>query len=222
MRDIILLIIKDIKIQFRSHELLFEMIVLGLLLILITGLAFGPEFSEPENMAAGSIWIALSFVTVINSSRSFLIEREGDCLKALLLTGIDPGKLFLSKFLSSFLLINMAAIIIVPASLIAFKMMQLCFLLPLMIVVLLGTIGYGSVGVILAAMNNSPKSGENFLAVILFPIIMPLIIFAVKASKILFANGCLTKATNAIVFLLIYDFVFIIISYLLFDRIIED
>lgn len=222
MRNIILLIIKDIKIQFRSHELLSQMIILGLLLILITGFAFGPQFSEPENLAAGSIWLALSFVTVINFSRSFMIEREGDSLKALLLTGIEPGKLFLSKFLSSLILINMAAIIIVPASLIAFKMIQLSLVLPLMIVVLLGTIGYGSVGIILTAMNDSPKSGENFLTIILFPIIMPLIIFAVKASKILFASGSLTKASNALVFILIYDFVFIVVSYLLFDRIIED
>ncbi len=222
MREIALLIIKDIKIQFRSQELLFQMIILGVLLILITGFSFGPQFGEPDSMVAGSIWLALSFVTVTNLGRSFLIEREGDSLKALLLTGVKPGKLFLSKLLSSFILINTAAIVIVPASLIAFKMIKLSFLLPLMIIVLLGTMGYGAVGVILAAMSSAPKFGENFLAVILFPVIMPIIIFAVKASRILLVNGSLAEATNVIAFILVYDFVFILISYLLFGRIIED
>lgn len=222
MSNIFLLIIKDLKIQFRSRELLTQMIFLGLLLIMILSFAFGPQFSEPQNVAAGSLWLALSFVSVINLHRSFSIEREGGTIKALLLTGIDPGKFFLSKFLSSFILLNLAAVIFVPASLIAFNVITFSLIPPLLIIVLLGTAGFGAVGVVLAAMDASSNAHEYFLTIILFPLIMPVIIFAVKATRMLLISGDVSQAYSVLVWLSAYDVFFLVLSYFLFGQVLEE
>jgi heme exporter protein B len=198
------------------------MILLGLLLVAIVGFAFGPKPHDAEAVAAGAIWVALSFVTVINLNRAFTIEREADSLKAVQLTGIDSKKIFASKFLSSLALITLASCIIVPAALFIFNMIERAAIVPLTVTILIGAAGYSAVGVMLAAMSVYSNSGEGFLTIILFPMLMPIIMFGVKATKAVLLNGDVASAAGSLAYMIAYDVAFAAVSLFVFDRAIEE
>lgn len=222
MKEIIILIKKDLKIHFRTQEMLFLMIFLGLILVLIFSFAFGPQFNNSEEIAASSIWVALSFVSIINLNNSFQIEKDGKSFKALILTGVDAGNIFLSKFITSIIMLFMAALIIIPATLIFFNLLNIRLFSSLLLLFFLGASGFGVVGIILAAMTSSSNMNENLLTVILFPLVVPVIISVVKATKILFEDGNLINTQNWLKFLSLYDLAFLSLSYILFNLIIEE
>ena len=115
------------------------MVLLGLLLVAIIGIALRTQSGGQENVAAGAIWIALTFLSVTNLSHAFAMEKEGDCLRAIRLTGIDAKTIFFSKFLSSMCMIAMPTIIIVPITFFAFHITHFSVFIPLMLIILTGS-----------------------------------------------------------------------------------
>ncbi len=222
MKEILILTWKDLKIHFRIRDMLIQMVFVGLLLVVILSISFGPKFFNASKLASGTIWVVLSYISVLNLNRAFSIEKEGDSLKGVLLTSIDAGKIYISKFASSFILLLIATAVILPVTLVLLNAMKFTYILPLLILIILGAAGFCSVGVILASMNVTTNYSETFLSIVLFPLVMPVIIFTVNATKVLFEKGSLLGIISWLIYLALYDLVFSFLSYLFFYLIIEE
>ncbi|RPI78210.1 MAG: cytochrome C biogenesis protein, partial [Chloroflexi bacterium] len=92
----------------------------------------------------------------------------------------------------------------------------------LLLVIVLGSIGYVSVGTLLASMAVQTRSREMLLPILLFPLVIPVLIAAVKASGGFLEMRPLEEIWPYLNLLIVYDVIFVAASYMVFDYVVEE
>ena len=211
---------KDLAAEFRSKEMLQAMLVFSLLVILIFNFALELDRGARENVAAGLLWVTFIFAGTLGFNRSLAQEKDRGSLDGLLLAPMDRSALFFGKALGNLIFMSLVEIIILPVASLLFDMPLLQPML--VVVVLLGTVGYASVGTLLASMAINTRGRDMMLPILLFPVTLPLLMAAVRASgNILAANGWET-IVPWLNLLLVYDVIFIAIALMAFEHLVEE
>ena len=222
------LVRKDLALLFRTKDTLVLIFVFSVLVVLIFSLAFGPIFpQDPEDrgkLAASVLWGAFAFAGIILLNKSFDIERANGALHGVRLTGVDPANLYLSKVLSNLILLAVLEAVITPVALQfvqALDTLTLEILMKLIGVLSIGALGFCAVGVTISGIATSTHGKESLLSVILLPLIFPVIMAGAKCTVALLTTGGI-EGNFWILMLVIYSFVFLASSYLLFEFVIEE
>lgn len=92
----------------------------------------------------------------------------------------------------------------------------------LILVILLGSIGYTSVGTLLSAMSVQTRTRDILLPILLFPVVFAVLLSAVKASGGLLNGAGFSEISFPINLLIVYDIIFISVSFMFFDTIVEE
>ena len=224
MKDFLYLAWKDLLMEFRTKQMLNSMVIFSLLVIVIFNYSFSNILFNIEvaDIAPGILWIAFTFAGMLGLSRSFASEKEEGCLDGLRLCPVDPSTIYLGKVVSNLVIMFIIEAIIVPLFIVLFNFSDVKGLGGLIVIILLGTIGFILVGTLFSALTVSMRTREILLPVILFPIIIPLIMSAVMATQKVLSTGDLFTAIDEIKLLIVYDLVFFIASQLVFEYVIED
>ena len=224
MKDFLYLAWKDLLMEFRTKQMLNSMVIFSLLVIVIFNYSFSNILFNIEvaDIAPGILWIAFTFAGMLGLSRSFASEKEEGCLDGLKLCPVDPSTIYLGKVVSNLVIMFMIEAIIVPLFIVLFNFSDVKGLGGLIVIILLGTIGFILVGTLFSALTVSMRTREILLPVILFPIIIPLIMSAVMATQKVLSTGDLFTAIDEIKLLVVYDLVFFIAGQLVFEYVIED
>ena len=129
----------------RTKEMVSAMFVFSLLVILIFNFAFDLRAENLNTVAPGVLWVAIIFAGMLGLSRSFILERDQGVLDGLLLAPIDRSAIYFGKMIGNVLFISVVEIVVLPIFMILFN--QPANILPMLVgVVILGTIGFASVG----------------------------------------------------------------------------
>ncbi len=211
---------KDLAAEFRSRELLSAMLVFALLVILIFNFAL--ELAPKARLAAtpGVIWVTLTFAGTLGLNRSMATEKDRGCLDGLLLAPVDRSAIYFGKALSNLAFMLIVAAIVLPLYSVLYNLNL--FQAGLLGTVLLGSAGYIAVGTLLAAMAIQARTREMLLPILLFPVIVPALIAAVKASGGYLQGLAATDIRPWLNLLVAYDVVFTAIAYMVFDYIVEE
>jgi heme exporter protein B len=89
-------------------------------------------------------------------------------------------------------------------------------------VVLLATVGLGSVGSLFASIAVNTKAREVMLPLLLFPVAVPVLIAAVKGTAEVLAGEGLGAASSWVTLLIVYDVVFLVACLLVAEYILEE
>jgi len=210
--------------EFRTKQMLNSMVIFSLLVIVIFNYSFSNILFNLEvaDIAPGILWIAFTFAGMLGLSRSFASEMEEGCLDGLKLCPVDPSTIYLGKVVSNLVIMFMIEAIIVPLFIVLFNFSDVKGLAGLIVIILLGTIGFILVGTLFSALTVNMRTREILLPVILFPIIIPLIMSSVMATQKVLSTGDLFSAIDEIRLLVVYDLVFFIAAQLVFEYVIED
>lgn len=226
-RQITALIRKDLRLQFGSKETLALIFVFSVLVVLIFAFAFGPIFPdrlERGKLTASVLWAAFVFSGIITLNRSFTLERAHGALHGIRLTGVDAGSLYLSKVASSVIFLFLLEIVITPIALQlldVFDVVTIEILLKLFGILFIGTLGFCSVGVLLAGISTSTTGGESLLSVLLLPLVIPIIMSGTKCTVSILVTGGLED--RLWLYMLIgSSLLFLASAYLLADAVIEE
>lgn len=224
MKDFLYLAWKDLLMEFRTKQMLNSMVIFSLLVIVIFNYSFSNILFNIEvaDIAPGILWIAFTFAGMLGLSRSFSSEMEEGCLDGLKLCPVDPSTIYLGKVVSNLVIMLLIEAIIVPLFIVLFNFSDVMGLGGLIVIILLGTIGFILVGTLFSALTVNMRTREILLPVILFPIIIPLIMSAVMATQKVLSTGDLFSAIDEIRLLVVYDLVFFIAAQLVFEYVIED
>lgn len=224
MKDFLYLAWKDLLMEFRTKQMLNSMVIFSLLVIVIFNYSFSNILFniKVEDIAPGILWIAFTFAGMLGLSRSFSSETEEGCLDGLKLCPVDPSTIYLGKVVSNLVIMFLIEAIIVPLFIVLFNFSDVKGLAGLIVIILLGTIGFILVGTLFSALTVNMRTREILLPVILFPIIIPLIMSAVMATQKVLSTGDLFTAIDEIRLLVVYDLVFFIAAQLVFEYVIED
>ena len=215
---------KDLKAEFRTKQMLNSMAIFSLLVIVIFSISFGDLLSQAEIMdrlAPGVLWIAFIFAGTLGLSRAFTSETENGCLEGLKLCPVDWGAIYTGKCISNALIMFAVEAITIPIFIVLFNY-SISGLASLIIVIVLGTIGFVTVGTLLSALTVNTRTREIMLPILLLPLMIPVIIPAVMATGTVLTGGDLGTVSSELRLLLVYDVIFFVIGPLVFEYTIQD
>lgn len=213
---------KDLRLEWRQRETLAAVCVFGILVVFLFDFAFQPAGEASLRLLPGVLWIAFAFAGILGFNRAFAAERENRCLEGLRLAPIDPGLIYLAKALSNLIFLAIAEAVIVFAVSLWYNFSFLPSLKWFVCVVFFGTLGYVAVGVIFGAVAANTRMREVMLPVLQFPVIIPIFIGAIEAT-----GGAMRREPPAaflswLKLLIAFSIIFIVLSFLLFEYVLEE
>jgi len=211
---------KDLQAEFRSRELFSAMLVFSLLIILIFNFALELDIKTRQSVTAGVLWATFAFAGTLGLNRAMAIEKDRGCLDGLLLAPVDRSAIFFGKVISNLVFMLIVEAIVLPVYSVLYNMNL--FQPGLMIVILLGSIGYVAVGTLLAAMSVQTRTRDMLLPILLFPVAIPVLLSAVKASSGLLAGVPFEEVQFPINLLIAYDVIFVAVAFMTFENIVEE
>ena len=219
-RQITALLWKDLLIELRTRDVLASMLIFGLLTLTVFTFAFDLRTESVLLVAPGVLWVAILFAGILGLGRSYSHEREGGSLEGLLLCPGDRSAIFVAKLLTNLVFLGLLEIVLLPIFSAFFDVSVLK--LDVIGIILLGTVGFAAVGSIFGAMAANTRAREVMLPVLLLPILVPLIIGAVKATGVLMDGQPWSEAWTWVNLLIAFDVVYLVVSFILYEFVIED
>jgi len=221
MRAALAILRKDLRIEWRTKESLSSLIVLGVLLLVALAVAYDPTPETAPTLAPAVLWATFVFTGLLGIQRGFLVERENDCLAGLLGAPIDPASIFAGKLAANLVLLSAMQAIVVPLVGLFLHVDLAASFGGLLVVLLLGNLGFAALATLFAAIAVRTRAREVLLPVLLLPLLVPVLIGAVKATEHVIAGG-LAGARDALGVLGAFDVIFTVAGWLLFTYVVRD
>ena len=211
---------KDALSEMRTKEIVFSVLVFTLLVIVIFNFAFGASQKMMELVAPGILWVTFAFAGVLSLNRSFIPEKEQDCLEGLMACPVSREVIYVGKMLGSllFMLIIEAIALLIFAFLFNLPVLSL----QLATIIVLATIGFVAVGTLFSALAVNTKAREMVLPILFLPIVVPIIISAVKASELALSGESWSRLSSWLQIIGAFDVIFLVVSFLIFAFVIEE
>jgi heme exporter protein B len=211
---------KDLAAELRSRELIGAMLVFALLVILIFNFALELDLRTRGTITAGVLWVTFAFAGTLGLNRSMAIEKDRGCLDGLLLAPVDRSAIYFGKVIGNLIFMFLVEIIVLPTYSILYN--TNLFNPGLIAVILLGSIGYTVVGTLLSSMAVQARTRDILLPILLFPVVLPVLVAAVKASSGILQGFEWTEIMSWVNILIVYDVIFIAVSLMVFDYVVEE
>lgn len=222
LRVIWAIFVKDLKVEWRHRETLVSMCVFGVLVVFLFNFAFEPARAESLRLLPGLLWVAFAFAGILGFNRSFALERENGCLEGLALAPVDAGAIYFGKMLANLAFLLFAEAVIVFAVSLWYNFSFLPVFEAFGLVALLGTVGYTAVGTIFGAVAANTRMREVMLPVLQFPVAVPVFIGAISSTTGVLRGEPMEVYEGGVRLLVIFAVVFVVLSYLLFEYVLED
>ena len=222
LRKVVAIVWKDIVAELRTKEMFSAMFVFAVLVIVVFNFAFDLRVSgeRVRQVAPGALWVAFSFAGILGLNRAFVMEKDRGCLEGLLLAPVDHTAIYFGKMFSTVLFMLVVEALMLPVFT-AFFGVNL-FDLRLILIVVLGTVGFAGVGTILSAMTAQTRSREVLLPILLLPVAAPVLIAAVKATAGILDGLTMSEIAIWWQLLLAFDIIFPAVAFMTFDFVVKE
>jgi heme exporter protein B len=220
-RSATILLAKELRLEFRTRELLTGTVIFVLVVIVLFSFAFDPTSADSRRYGPGLLWIAFLFAGSLMLHPSFAREQANQTLDALRMAPISAFAILLGKMLANFVFLAIAEIVLVPVFAVLYNVSLTGVAGRLALVLALGTLGLVITGTVFSAVSAHARMRELLLPLLLLPILAPLLIAAVEATASLFAEQPALDRTW-LTFLGGFDIVFLTASWLLCDFLLEE
>lgn len=220
LRAMTAIVRKDLSAEWRSRELFTAMLVFALLVILIFNFALELDARARVSVTSGVLWVTFAFAGTLGLNRSMATEKDRGCLDGLLLAPVDRAAIYFGKAIGNLIFMLIVELIVLPIYSVLYN--TNLFRPGLLLVVLLGSVGYVAVGTLLSTMAVQTRTRDILLPILLFPLVIPVLIAAVKASGGFLQDIPFSEVQNWINLLVVYDVIFIAIAFMFFDYVVEE
>jgi heme exporter protein B len=211
---------KDLAAELRSRELLTSMLVFALLVILIFNFALELDARARATVTSGVLWVTFAFAGTLGLNRSMAVEKDRGCMDGLLLAPVDRSAIYFGKTVGNLIFMFIVEIIVLPVYSILYN--TNLFIPGLIGVIILGSIGYVAVGTLLSTMAVQTRTRDVLLPILLFPVILPVMIAAVKASTGFLQGVEMAEIAPWLNLLIVYDIIFTAVAFMVFDYVVEE
>ncbi|MGH8310917.1 MAG: heme exporter protein CcmB, partial [Steroidobacteraceae bacterium] len=169
LRKVFAIVAKDLTTEVRSREMLSSMGAFAVLVIFVFAFAFDLRAARSGTtiVAPGVLWVVITFAGMLGLNRSLAAEFDRGSFDGLRLSPIDRSAIFAGKALGNFVFMTAVEAIVLPLFVIFFNLPL--FKPPILLSVVLGTIGFAGVGTLLAAMAASTRLRDVLLPILMLP-----------------------------------------------------
>lgn len=214
---------KDLLLEWRGRSRIISVLLFGVVTLLLFSFAVGPDSTALRASAAGFLVLALLLSSTLGLSESFRLEQEQRAVEGLLLLPVDPVALYYGKAISNTLFLVLLAPILTPVALVLYAVE----IEPIRLLVLLGlwaiaAAGLSAPGTLYAAMTSRLQSQDVLLPLLLFPLVVPVLLGAVKAISLILTGDPMEQIRSWTVLLVSFAVIYWSICGLLFPHAIEE
>ena len=218
LEQVLAILWKDICCELRSRQTWLGMALFALLVLVIFNFAFDLRVDNKAAIAPGALWVAFVFASLLGLGRTIAAEREKGLMDRLLLCPVDRKAIYLAKLLGNLLFIGVVELVALPVFAALFNVPL--FAGSLLPIVLLGTLGIASVGTLFSAIASATQARELLLPLLIFPLIVPVVIGAVRATGALMVPAANEPPWLGLI--TAFDVIFLSISMLTFEFVVEE
>jgi len=213
---------KDFVTELRSRETISSMVFFALIVILIFSFSFSMDQQAAREVIAGIMWVAFAFTGIIGLGRSFSTELQNDCLEALQMVPESKGAIYLGKVAANFAFMFVVEILLFPMFVIFFNLEVVEEISLLLLIFSLATVGLSVIGTLFSALTVQIRAREVMLPILLLPLVVPVMLAAVEATKGALNGEPLTMYGQWLELLAVYDVVFTIVSFWMFEFVMDS
>jgi heme exporter protein B len=223
MKTAVAILRKDLRLELRTLETVPAMALLALATFVIFHFGLNRTTIDGQ-LAAGVFTATLLFAAMLGVNRLFVAEREQGGFDAFLLAPVDRTAMLLAKAAALFTYLVVLEVIAVPA----FALLLLGPgigkpLLGLVSVLLLANLGLSVIGTLVSAIAVHTRARDLIGPIIGLPLLIPALIATARAlGPLLAVHGRSSPPGKWIAVLALYDVVFALLAYAVFDFLLEE
>jgi heme exporter protein B len=212
---------KDLAVERRTKANFNAVVFFAALTMLLFGFAIGADTEALKAASGGVLWLTVLFSGVLVFNRSYQTELETGALEVLLMYPGERWSIFAGKFLANLAFVLLVEAVILPLAVVLYHMPLLNAPWSVLMIMLLGTIGFVTLGTFYAAMASRVRSREVLLPLLLFPMLVPVLIAAVQATSALLNGDAMGDSRTWVRLLVVFDLIFFVAALLAFEHVIE-
>jgi heme exporter protein B len=223
MRPSLALLRKDLLLERRSPEAVPAMLLFSVTTFVLLHFGLGRDQVSGQ-LAAGVLTVTILFAAILAINRLFVSEQEEGGFDGVLLAPIDRTALFVAKAAALFLFLALVEVVTVAAFAILLLGPSPWSALPgLAVVLALLDVALAVVGALVSALAIRTRARDLIVPMVALPMLVPALIGAARAAAPLFAAcGAGTLPVKWLAVLALYDLVFGLLAYAVFDFLLED
>jgi heme exporter protein B len=214
---------KELLVELRTLESVPAMSLFAVTTFVVFHFALNRSTVDGD-LAAGILWVTLLFAAILGVNRLFVADADQGGFDGFLLAPVDRTAMLVAKALTLLAYLVVLEVVAVPAFALLLLGPPLGQALPDLIgVLVLADLGVAAVGTIVAALAVRTRARDLLGPLLGLPLLVPIVIGAARASSPLLAAGhASSPAVRWLLTLGLYDFVFGLIAYAVFDFLLED
>jgi heme exporter protein B len=213
---------KDLRVELRSFESVPAMALFSVTTFVLFHFGLRQD-SLSGDLASGVLWVTLLFASVLGINRLFVADAEQGGFDGFLLSPADRSALLLAKALALLAYLVVLELVAVPAFALLLLQPSIGPALPgLLVVLALGDIGVAVIGTLVGALAVRTRARDLLGPLLSLPMLVPVVLGAARATEPLFATHAGALPLRWLAILALYDLVFALIAFALFDFLLED
>ena len=223
MRPVVAILRKDLVVELRTKESVPSMAIFAVTTFVIFHFGLDRDRLEGE-LAAGVLWVTLLFAAILGINRLFVVEREQGGFDGILMAPIERTSLLIAKAGALFVYLLALELIALPVFALFFLSDGFWEALPrLLLVAILADLALAIMGALLASIAVHTRARDLLLPLLLLPLTVPVMIGAASATKPLLSIPLETAEVGKwLSVLALYDLIFGLLAYAVFDFLMED
>ncbi len=211
---------KDLLLEARNRDVIVTVAAFALLVLAVFTLAVDLTPANARAVGPGVLWTGIAFAGVTGLTRAFAAELEHDTLEGLMLAPVSRDLLFLGKALGNFLFMALALAVILPAFAVLFNVVV--FRPELIVMSVLAVAGFSAVGTVFAAISAKVRAREVMLPMLFLPVVAPLLMAATEVTAGVTLGRSWRESWEWFGLAAAFDGVFVVVSAVVFQFILED
>jgi heme exporter protein B len=217
------LLAKELALELRTRESVPAMVLFSITTYVIFHFGLDRD-TVAGDLAAGVLWVTLLFAAILGVNRLFVAEHEQGGFDGFLLAPVDRTALFVAKAIALFAFLCVVELVAVPAFAVLLLGPSPAQALPgLLLVLVLANAGVAVTGTLVAALAIQTRARDLIVPLLALPLLVPVVLAAARATTPLLAQGGAEPLPGDwLAVLALYDLVFALIAYAVFDFLLED
>ena len=221
-RQFVTLVAKDLRIEARTRQTVGLVTILGVLILAVLGLGLGVGQRVSGPAASAILWVAYLFSGVLCFEKTMAVERQDGALAGLLMAPVDRGLLYAGKLVTNLVLILALATVVTLVGMLFLRFDLSGIARPFIVITALAMLGFAAVGTLFGAAVSSTRLQGGLLALVVFPITLPLVITSTQLMMRMDAGSHFwEQAGGGIGVLVAFDAVYLALSWLVFELLLE-
>lgn len=213
---------KDLRSEARSRAATVATVFFSSVTLVVLAFALGSDAALMTRAAPGVLWVALAFSGVISAAQAYQSDLADGAFEQILTLPVPRASVFLGKLLANWATMTLLGVVLLPVASVLFDAPIGAGVLPLVATVALGTLGFAVIATFYAALTANLQARESLLPVLMFPVVVPVLLAAVRATEAIVTLGDPALAADWIQLLAGFDLVYLVVTSAIFHIVVEE